>query len=410
MEIWGVSDVTRYVKQVIEDDLRLRDVWVEGEVSNFTISMSGHAFFTLRDSASQLKCVMFRPYVQRMRNRLANGEQGVARGAIRVYEAQGVYQLYAEFLAPAGLGEAQIRLQELLARLEAEGLFEPSRKRPLPAWPRRVGVVTSATGAVIHDIRTVVARRYPLATIVLAPAPVQGADAAPRIGQALARLNEVGNVDVIIVARGGGSSEDLSAFNDEVVARAIFASRAPVVSAIGHETDTTIADLVADRRAPTPSAAAEMVVPNVQEIRARLDDLGQTIHDRTRFGLDQVARQIARLELSLTRRAPVDEISRRRARLSELRQRATRAVRHLGDLQFERVRAREAQLVTLSPLAVLRRGYSVCTHGESGAPVTSVSQVDAGVRVRTRVLDGTFDSQVASKNGRAAAKATLRDK
>ena len=396
MVIWEVSDLTRYVKQVIEDDARLRDVWVEGEVSNFTISMSGHAFFTLKDASSQLKCVMFRPHVLRMRKRPENGEQGVARGPIRVYESQGVYQLYAEFLAPAGLGEAQIRLEELLARLEAEGLFEPSRKRPLPAWPRRVGVVTSATGAVIHDIRTVIARRYPLVEIILAPTPVQGDEAAPRICQAIDDLNRVGEVDVIILARGGGSREDLAAFNEEMVARAVFASRAPIVSAIGHETDTTVSDLVSDQRAPTPSAAAELVVPDAREIRARLDALARALRWHAQLTLDRAASDVADHAERIERCSPVEELIQRRIRVADLADRALTAIRHRWELGRERVRVREAQLSSLDPNGVLRRGYSVSWRSDTGDLVRSAAQVEEGVAIRTRVSDGVFDSRVIS--------------
>lgn len=396
MMILGVSDVTRVVKQAIEEDPRLQDVWVEGEVSNFSISMSGHAFFTLKDDASQLRCVMFRPFVQRMRQRPENGERGVARGPVRVYEVQGVYQLYAEFLAPAGIGTAQIRLQELLARLEAEGLFEPSRKRPLPVWPKRIGVVTSATGAVIHDIRTVISRRYPLVEIVLAPTPVQGDDAAEKISEAIEDLNELGQVDVIILARGGGSREDLAAFNEEVVARAIFASRAPVVSAIGHETDVTVSDLVADQRAPTPSAAAEMVVPDVREIRSRLDNLASALAWRARTALEQAAAQVTYLAESLERRSPLELIERRRSDVSDLAARAAAACLHRCELARERLHAREMQLISLDPRAVLRRGYSVSWLAESGDIIMSTNQIADGVIVRTRVADGEFESRVIS--------------
>lgn len=396
MMILAVSDVTRFVKQAIEEDSRLRDVWVEGEVSNFSISMSGHAFFTLKDATSQLKCVMFRPFVQRMQQRPENGERGVARGAIRVYEAQGVYQLYAEFLAQAGIGEAQIRLQELVARLEAEGLFEPSRKRPLPAWPKRIGVVTSATGAVIHDIRTVISRRYPLVEIILAPAPVQGDDAPFRIREAIEDLNELGCVDVIILARGGGSWEDLAAFNEEVVARAIFSSRAPVVSAIGHETDVTVADLVADQRAPTPSAAAELVVPDIREIRSRLDDMAGALEWRARLALDQASARIDYLADALERRSPMAELARRRRAVADLANRATVACQHRCEIEREHLHVREAQLTSLDPTGVLKRGYSVCWLIPSGQVVSSVAQVGEGVRIRTRVADGEFDSRVVS--------------
>ncbi len=396
MEIWEVSKLTRYVKQLIEDDARLRDVWVEGEVSNFTISMSGHAFFTLKDVGSQLRCVMFRPYVLRMKQRPANGDLGVARGPIRVYEAQGTYQLYAEFLAPAGLGAAQLRLEELLARLEAEGLFDDSRKRPLPRWPRRVGVVTSATGAVIHDIHTVIARRYPLVEIILAPTPVQGDDAVPRICQAIDDLNRLGGVDVIILARGGGSREDLAAFNEEQVARAVFASRAPIVSAIGHETDTTVSDLVADQRAPTPSAAAELVVPDAREIRARLDGLRDDLRWHARQALARASADVAERAKRLHRHSPVEEIKRRRNLVAEIANRTLTAVHHGLSINRERVRARDVQLSSLDPKDVLRRGYSLTWQVDSGDVVRSVAQIEEGARLRTRVADGVFESRVIS--------------
>lgn len=410
MVIWGVSEVTRHVKEVIESDLALRDLWVEGEVSNFSISMAGHAFFTLKDAASQLRCVMFRPYVQRMRVRPSNGERGVARGPVRVYEAQGVYQLYAEFLAPAGLGEAQLRLEELLQRLEAEGLFDESRKRPLPAWPRRIGVVTSATGAVIHDIRTVIGRRFPLVELILAPTPVQGDEAAPRICTAIDDLNRVG-VDVIIVARGGGSQEDLAAFNEESVARAVFGSGAPVVSAIGHETDTTVVDLVADRRAPTPSAAAELVVPDVREIRSQLDRYAERLGRSITLVLRQATEQVSACAEDLARLSPREDLTRRRRAVDALLARASLAARNRCALEALRLRAGEAQLASLNPLAVLKRGYSLTWEVESGTILRSVAAVAEGTCVRTRLLDGTFDSRVLAaghsphRDGAAAAHA-----
>src|SRR5262249_13054397 len=339
MEILAVSEVNRYLRRVIEDDLNLRSVWVQGEVSNFTVSMSGHAYFTLKDSLSQLKCVMFRQHLSRVRQRPDNGELSVARGPIRVYEPQGIYQLYVEFVAPAGLGELQLRLEELRTRLEAEGLFEPTRKRPLPVWPERVGVVTSASGAVIHDIRTVMARRFPLAEIVLAPAPVQGDEAPARLCQAIEDLNHYGNVDVIVVARGGGSLEDLWAFNDETLARTIFASRVPVVSAIGHETDVTIADLVADHRASTPSAAAEMVVPDQREVSARLAELTRSLCWQAEQRLEVRFAAVRQLADTLELRSPMGEIQSRRDAVERLLDRAAVSARHGLAVKTERLRA-----------------------------------------------------------------------
>lgn len=394
MDIWAPSEVNRYLRRVFEDDLNLRNLWIQGEVSNCTVAMSGHCYFTLKDSLSQVRCVMFRQFLGRLKHRPENGVLVVARGPLRVYEPQGQYQLYAEFLAPAGLGELQLRLEELRARLEAEGLFEESRKRDLPTWPGRVGVVTSATGAVIHDIRTVIGRRFPLAEIVLAPAPVQGDDAPPRICQAIEDLNFFGSVDVIIVARGGGSLEDLWAFNDETVARAIFGSRVPVVSAIGHETDVTIADLVADRRAPTPSAAAELVVPDVREIRGRLAELTRALAWHAGRSLSEARARVATLADALDRCSPAAQLDRQSEAVRLLVERMHRSAEHQLAVSEERVRARELQLLALDPDSTLRRGYSMTWRTDNGAVVRALSQVEPGTRLRTRVADGAYDSRV----------------
>jgi exodeoxyribonuclease VII large subunit len=394
MIIWEVSQVNRHVRELVDDDELLRDLWVEGEVSNFVVSMSGHAYFTLKDAKSQLRCVMFRSQLARIRRRPDNGDRCVARGPLRVYEPQGTYQLYAEFIAPSGLGEAQLQLAELMVRLEAEGLFEPSRKRSLPAWPTRVGVVTSSSGAVIHDIETVIARRWPLADIVLAPAPVQGDDAPPRICEAIHELNEVGQIDVLILARGGGSIEDLAPFNDEMVARAIFASRVPVVSAIGHETDVTIADLVADCRAPTPSAAAELVVPSAEEVNARLASYAEALVSAARDALDRRRDELGRTELGLLHQSPEPAITRRRAELAALLGRATRAIHQGLALSAERLNARSMQVTALNPVAILERGFSMSWRVEDGRVVKSVADVTPGCHLRTRLRNGTFDSIV----------------
>ncbi len=394
MNIWGVAQLNHYVRELIEDDAQLRDLWVEGEISNFTVAMSGHAYFTLKDATSQLRCVLFRQHLARVRRRPENGERAVARGPLRVYEPQGQYQLYVEFVAPAGLGELQLRLEELRARLESEGLFEESRKRPLPEWPRRIGVVTSATGAVIHDIRTVVERRWPIAEIILAPTPVQGDDAPPKIVQSISDLNDFGDVDVIIIARGGGSMEDLWPFNDEWVARSVFASRVPVVSAIGHETDVTICDLVADRRAPTPSAAAELVVPDAREVRNRIDDFERALVLSSTRRLADERRQIDQQVLALARYSPSAVISNSRAAVAALASRAGKAMEHSLSLSAERLRSRELQLNALSPNAILDRGYAIVWEPDSGVPITSIKQVEAGLALRTRLTDGEFNSQV----------------
>lgn len=266
--ILGISLLTSYLREVIETDELLQDVWLEGEVSNFTVAASGHAYFTLKDSQAVIDGVMWKATRARQAYAPKVGDQIVAHGSVTIYDRTSKYQLKADVVQPAGVGILQLQLEQLRQRLEAEGLFDPSRKRALPLFPRRIGVVTSATGAVWHDIQHVIARRYPLAELILSPAAVQGAAAAASMIEALAAINDSGNVDLIILARGGGSIEDLWSFNDEQLIRAIFSSRSPVVSAVGHETDITLADYVADLRAPTPSAAAEMVVPDIRELEA----------------------------------------------------------------------------------------------------------------------------------------------
>ena len=260
MRFFSVADVTGYIKQVLSRDEQLRDLWISGEVSNFVRSTPGHCYFTLKDNNAQLRCVLFKG--NHGSEHLSNGRAVNVHGRIDFYEVQGNIQFYVDAVQPSGIGVLAAELERLKIELEKEGLFEHSRKRILPEFPNRVGVVTSDTGAVLHDIQTVMGRRYPLAELVLCPSSVQGEQSVPEIVDAIQTLNSTDSIDVIIVARGGGSIEDLWAFNTEAVARAIYASRVPVVSAIGHETDYTIADLVADVRAPTPSAAAEIVCPD----------------------------------------------------------------------------------------------------------------------------------------------------
>src|SRR5919201_1753792 len=269
MEITTVSGLTRYLRELFESNFLLQSVWVEGEVSNLRRSTAGHCYFTLKDAEAQIKCAWFAGSMPLGARPPRDGDQVVAHGRVSIYEQRGEYQMYVTVVHPAGAGLLNLRFEELRARLEREGLFDPARKRPLPRFPRRVGVVTSPSGAGFHDVVNVLSRRFPAVEIVLAPTPVQGEEAAPLIAFGLEALNQFAEPDAILVVRGGGSLEDLWAFNEEIVARAIYGSRAPVISGVGHETDLTIADLAADLRAPTPSAAAELVVPDWRECVAR---------------------------------------------------------------------------------------------------------------------------------------------
>ena len=401
MQLYTVTEIAQYVKQALDRDAVLRDLWVSGEVSNLIRSAAGHSYFTLRDADSRLRCVLFQG--NRGADLLTDGGAANAHGRISFYEARGELQMYVDLVQPAGLGVLALELERLRVRLEEEGLFDPSRKRPLPPFPRRIGVVTSETGAVLHDIRTVLSRRYPLGELVLCPSAVQGDEAPAQIVDALRTLNETGDVDVIIVARGGGSLEELWAFNTEPVARAIHASHAPVVSAVGHETDVTIADWVADVRAPTPSAAAELVAPDVAVLAADVAILVQHARAIILPALAERSQSVAALAQRM--RGHLPDIPGRRQWTDDLLEQGRRALAAHLTQRREQARGLESQLAALSPLAVLHRGYAVLEHRRTGAIVASVGQVGPGDPLRATVGDGQFDVAVTQgplRDGAAA--------
>lgn len=392
--ILSVSELTRRVKEILEADPVLRTVWVKGEISNFKHHSSGHMYFTLKDEKSRLKCVMFRTRNAALRFRPEDGLTVIAGGAIGVYEVAGEYQLYVDELYPAGQGALHLAFEQLKRKLESEGLFDPARKRPLPFLPRTVGVVTSPTGAAIRDILSVLRRRFPGVDIVLAPAQVQGEGGPASVIRGIRLLNERDDVDVLIVGRGGGSLEELWTFNDEGVARAIAASRIPVISAVGHETDFTIADFVADRRAPTPSAAAEMAVPERAALLAQLSSVRERLGRALEKQLSRrrEALQYLRTSPALTR--PLDRIYQRRQHLDDVVQRAAVAIRYGLEAKRRRLEALVGKLETLSPLATLARGYAICTK-DDGSVVTDAAAVRAGERVRVRVSRGEIRARVS---------------
>ncbi|HEU5317443.1 MAG TPA: exodeoxyribonuclease VII large subunit [Chloroflexota bacterium] len=369
--VLSVSEATGHIKSLLEDDSTLADCWVRGEVSDPRTYASGHTYFTLRDGESQLKCVLFKQKARGL-EKLEHGRQYIVHGSVGVYEANGVYQFYVTDHRPLGVGELYQQFELLKSKLEADGLFATERKRPLPVWPKRIGIATSPQGAVIHDLKQVIGRRFPLVEVVLAPCQVQGAPAVPTIVASLQALQRAG-CDVIVVARGGGSIEDLWAYNDEAVARAIAACGVPVVSAVGHETDFTIADFVADVRAATPSVAGELLVPDAAELR----------------------RQLA----SLTTRAERAVQAQLWTAQSDLVERAAALKRHLA-MRLERADSRltalNGRLAALSPLSVLARGYAVARDAVSGAVVRSVSEVCEGQELSVLVADGTLAARVSS--------------
>lgn len=431
------SSLNRLARDLIEDALPL--VWIEGELSNVSRPASGHLYFTLKDSAAQVRCAMFKPRSTWLPFKPADGMQVLARARVSLYEARGEFQLIAEHLEPAGEGALRREFERLKSRLAAEGLFDAVRKRALPAWPRRIGVITSATGAAVRDVLSVLGRRFPLVEVDVLPVPVQGNEAPPAIAAMLAAAGAAARHDVLLLTRGGGSLEDLWAFNDERVARAIVASPIPVVAAIGHETDVSIADFVADLRAPTPSAAAELLVPDQVDLaralqgqrdrlvvhqRHRLEALAQRLdhwharlqalrpaerlargHERLaglRRRLDQFAsrareRRHARLAHALARleaNHPRANMQRACTRLDTLHTRLRQAAAHAIDRRRTSMAGLARTLHATSPLATLARGYSILFDAHSGRVVRSVGDVDAGAALRARLVDGEIRVRV----------------
>ena len=387
-----VTEVNAYIREMLETDYTLQDLWLQGEISNWKRATSGHIYFTLKDSSASIRCVIWRSQAGRLVYLpQAEGEAVLAHGRISVYEAGGNYQFYVDDLEPAGRGELYARFERIKARLAAEGLFEPALKRPLPPFPRNIGLVTSPTGAALRDILNVLRRRYPLARVFLSPTQVQGETAPDQIIAALQAAARQ-PVEVIILARGGGSLEDLWAFNDETLARAIAACPVPVVTGVGHEIDFTIADFVADVRAPTPSAAAEIATPDALELRRALLSQQRLLTDIFQQLIAEKRGELQARQWSLERLSPQGRVDNFRQRLDNLLDRAEQRLRHRVALQRERVNNLAAQLETLNPQATLGRGYAIVQ--KDRAVVTSKSQVSPGDEITIRVSDGEFGAAV----------------
>ncbi|MBM3122117.1 MAG: exodeoxyribonuclease VII large subunit [Chloroflexi bacterium] len=387
-----VSDLTRHVRSLLDTDYRLQDVWVSGEVSNLSRPASGHLYFTLKDAQASLRCVMWRPEAARLPLPPREGQAIEAHGRVSVYEAGGQYQLYTDTLRPAGEGILFQEFLRLKARLEAEGLFEAGRKRPLPDWPLRIGLVTSPSGAALRDVVHVLGRRFPLAEVTLAPTPVQGDEAPAGILAALKALARA-RPDVILLVRGGGSMEDLAAFNDEQVARAIAASPVPVVTGVGHETDFTIADFVADRRAATPSAAAEITTPDLSEHALARRALSLRLGDALGRQLRHRRGALEALHLRLRLASPRAQVAGARQRLDDLLARAGTATTARMRLMRSAVDGLAQTLRAVGPAAVLARGYAVVSLRPAGEVVRSTGQVRPGAALEVRVSDGVFPAR-----------------
>jgi exodeoxyribonuclease VII large subunit len=392
--VFTVGEVVRYVQDILTDDLVLSGLWVQGEVSNLTVSSAGHTYFTLKDAVGQLRCVFFHTGGARgaraARSRpatLKQGDEVLAHGRVGMYEVQGSLQLYVDIVQQAGIGPLHLQFEQLCARLLDEGLFAEERKRELPVIPRRIGVVTSPQAAAFQDICRVLASRFPAVDVVLSPSLVQGIEAPRRLVAALDRLIGVSGIDVIILARGGGSLEDLWAFNDEELARAIVASPIPIVTGIGHETDTTIADFAADLRAPTPSAAAAAVVPDRRELMARIADVARQMREEMDAYLSEHRAHLARSVNDLGAWSPLRTIQQRRQRIDDLVQVGRDYVVHQLRIRSERLHGEERGLHLLSPMLTLDRGFALVLR-DGGRIVRDAEDLGQHEPLRIRFRDG----------------------
>ena len=443
--IMSVKDLNRYIRMKLDGDARMQDVWLRGEISNFTHHSSGHMYFTLKDADSRIKAIMFASHNQKLAFRPKEGTRVIAKGYVTVYERDGQYQFYAQQMQPDGLGSLYLAYEQLKEKLQREGLFDTARKRTIPAFPKAIGVVTSPTGAAVRDIMTTLQRRQPGVPILIMPVLVQGKQAAPSIAEAIRAFNRYGEVDVIIAGRGGGSLEELWAFNEEQVARAIAESAIPVISAVGHETDFTIADFVADLRAPTPTAAAELAVPHIDDVRANMSHLGMRLKQAVRRTLAVQQERLLRAQQSGAMRRPKVLVTERRERLARWSDRlenqsralVNRKERSLAQLttrlkdhspvhqvklarskwqahdkqlraamrsntrrQSMQLQAVMRQLDALSPLKVMSRGYSLVYDEHETKLIRRLEDVQPGDVINVKLADGQLNAQVWSLKGR----------
>ena len=392
--ILSVSQLTGYLRDLLESDEVLQDLWVTGEISNFARPASGHLYFTLKDSDSAIRCVMWRNAAARLTFSPREGMAVEAHGGMSVYEVSGQVQLYIDTMRPAGEGELYQEFLRLKAKLEAEGLFDPERKRPIPAMPRLIGIVTSATGAALQDMLNTLRRRYPVAEVVLSPTTVQGVDAPPAIVAALKQLNQQAQPDVILIGRGGGSIEDLWAFNDEAVVRAVAASPAPVISGVGHETDFTLTDFAADLRAPTPTAAAEVATPDRLDLLGAVDELANRHTTILRERIADLRWTYSQVTHALMRQSPEHAINTYRQRLDEVIHRLERSIRTELDRKNMQLANLTQALRGLNPESILNRGYAIVNREKDGVLVKNAGQVSPDEDIHIRVSQGSLDARV----------------
>ena len=396
MDILSVSQLNDYIKRQFDRDELLAGVCVRGEISNYKVYPSGHHYFTLKDAESAIRCVMFKGSALSLRFRPENGMAVLAIGRVSVYPRDGAYQLYCTRLSPDGVGDLHVAYEQLKQKLLAEGLFDPAHKKPIPSYPHRIAIITSSAGAAIHDMLRILGKRYPLSKVMLLPVRVQGVEAPPEIVGAIRYVNRWKLADVIITGRGGGSIEDLWAFNDERVARAIYASEIPVISAVGHEPDVTISDFVADLRAATPSNAAELVAPDQMELKTALLHAQSAMNSAMDRRVKLARRQLDSLKSAHVLQSPLAWTQDRRMRLDGLQQRLLRLSQGMLAGKRQQFTRLAAGLDAMSPLKVLSRGYSMAFQAD-GSIVKSAAQVQPGDRIRVQTGDGAFESIVTEK-------------
>lgn len=388
-QVLSITQVNEYIRSLMDNDGLLAGVAVKGEISNYKVYPSGHHYFTLKDEGAALKCVMFRGNALRLRFRPDNGMKIIATGRISVYPRDGAYQLYCTSLTPDGVGDLHVAFEQLKAKLSAQGLFDPAHKKVIPAYPQRIGIVTSSAGAAIHDMLRILRKRYPLTKVYLLPVRVQGAEAPGEIAAAIRYANQHNLADLLIVGRGGGSIEDLWAFNDELVAHAIYESEIPIVSAVGHEPDVTISDYVADLRAATPSNAAELAVPDQDALRQLLDTMSSSMATSVLRQVKALRQQLKTLSSSASLRSPGQYIQFRANALEHLRTKLISSEQRIINLKKQRFISATAKLDAMSPLKVLTRGYAM-VQSPDGTVIRSVKQVMPGNEITVSVSDGNM--------------------
>jgi exodeoxyribonuclease VII large subunit len=396
--IYTVTQLNQYLKQKLDADPALAQIFVRGELSNYKVYPSGHHYFSLKDAEGAVRCVMFRREASQLRFRPESGQKVIAFGRVTVFPRDGQYQLYCSELTPDGVGELYLAFEQLKEKLYREGLFDPAHKKPIPAYPGRIALITSPVGAAVQDMLRILAARWPLAQVFIVPVRVQGAEAPGELRAALDYVSQAEIADLVITGRGGGSMEDLWAFNEEQVARAIYRCRIPVISAVGHEPDVTIADYVADLRAATPSNAAELAVPDQSEVYERLQVLSSRLNKAVESRLEERRSRLERLAQSRGLSLPLDGVQERRMLLDYQQQRLVHGLTGTLGREKERFAHLAASLDALSPLKVLGRGYAMA-QAESGETVSSIQQVAVGQRICLRLSDGTLACRVETKRG-----------